>query len=189
MPRVHFVKKARKDNPSAKKGESYYWVAQKTGPRSSRKLYFKNRPRPSQYQTSDYYGTVYALQEQVEDVSIIEDAIYCEEAASTLESVREEFAQCRDEQEEKYCNMEYAWPNGCPAMELLEQRRESLEELDTAIGEAQDSLENISWPDKPVDYDEEAEEKPPEWVTFEQELEAAKDEAQSAIDGIDWTFE
>jgi len=25
MPRVHFVKKARKDNSAAKAGESYYW--------------------------------------------------------------------------------------------------------------------------------------------------------------------
>lgn len=33
MPHVTFVKKARKDNPVAKKGESYYWWAFMVGGR------------------------------------------------------------------------------------------------------------------------------------------------------------
>ena len=40
MPRVNFVKKARKDNPVVSKGESYYWWKYYFVP----KMYSKSKP-------------------------------------------------------------------------------------------------------------------------------------------------
>lgn len=61
MARAHFVKKARKDNPAVKAGESYYWWKFRRGP----KRYSKERPRPSQLTQSEFYGQVYGLQEDM----------------------------------------------------------------------------------------------------------------------------
>ena len=65
MARATFVRAARKDNPVAKKGESYYWWKFRYGG----KRYSLRRPRPSQLTQSAYYSTVRALVEQIEDAS------------------------------------------------------------------------------------------------------------------------
>lgn len=44
MAKVHFVKSAQKDNPVAKKGESYYWWKPMVGGRGGAKRYSKDRP-------------------------------------------------------------------------------------------------------------------------------------------------
>ena len=43
MPRVNYVKKARKNNPAVKRGESYFWWKFRYGG----KQYSKTRPRQS----------------------------------------------------------------------------------------------------------------------------------------------
>ena len=45
MEHIHFVEKARKNNPVAKKGESYWWWSFKFG---VRKHFSKERPTPEQ---------------------------------------------------------------------------------------------------------------------------------------------
>ncbi len=57
MPRVTHVKKARKDNPVCKAGESYYWWKFRYGG----KRYSLTRPRPSQLTQSAYFGGLRAL--------------------------------------------------------------------------------------------------------------------------------
>ena len=44
MPRVHHVKSARKDNPVAKKGESYYWWKFRYGGKR-----YSKTPRPGRW--------------------------------------------------------------------------------------------------------------------------------------------
>lgn len=66
MPRVTFVKSARKDNPVCKKGESYYWWKFRYGG----KRFSLTRPRQSQLTQSAYYGTLYSMQEGIEDYEL-----------------------------------------------------------------------------------------------------------------------
>lgn len=63
MPKVHFVKRARKDNPAVKAGESYYWWKNRHGP----KRYSVEYPRPSQLVSSSKLAEYLATQEEVED--------------------------------------------------------------------------------------------------------------------------
>ena len=63
MPRVHYVKKSRKDNPAVKKGESYYHWKFAYSP----KRYSKTRPRPSQLTQSYKLSRYYEAQEAIED--------------------------------------------------------------------------------------------------------------------------
>lgn len=63
MPKVTFVKAARKDNPVCSAGESYYWWKFRFGG----KLYSLKPPRPSQLTQSSYYGGIRSMVEQIED--------------------------------------------------------------------------------------------------------------------------
>lgn len=65
MARLHYVKKARKDNKAAgiKKGESYYWAGFRVG-RSSFKKFWKERPPRSALTLSPFYSQVYDLEDR-----------------------------------------------------------------------------------------------------------------------------
>jgi len=101
MPQVHFVQKARKDYPGQgiKKGESYYWWKFRYGGRFAS----KTQPRPSQLTMSEYLGTAYTLQEQVEDLVI--DPKDLESLADDLRSIADELRTLGSEQEDKIGNM------------------------------------------------------------------------------------
>lgn len=118
MPRVTFVKKARKDNPVAKAGESYYWWKFRYGG----KRYSKTPPRPSQLTQSEYYGTIRALAEQTED-SNVEGA---EDIELMIESTRSDIEELQQETQDKLDNMpenlQYS-----PTGELLQERVDALE--------------------------------------------------------------
>jgi len=131
MPRVTFVKKAQKPNSAvsqndidrAKLGEegraSYYWWQFRYGPKQCS----KTRPRPSQLTQSAYYGTIYSIQEEMQDAGGYEDA-------SDLESARDGWAeQARElgsECEESLQNMPESLQQA-PTGELLEQRVSAME--------------------------------------------------------------
>ena len=66
MPRVHHVKKARKNNPAVKRGESYFWWKFRYGG----KRYSATRPRPSQLTQSAYFGTLRGMVEAIEDYEV-----------------------------------------------------------------------------------------------------------------------
>lgn len=141
MPRVTFVKSARKDNPVAKKGESYYWWKFRYGG----KRYSLTRPRPSQLTQSAYYGTVRSLIEQVEDAGTPED----NDALTGLrDEIKDELGSLLDETQGSLDNMpdqlQYS-----PTGELLQERIDAIE---YAMGE----IENI----------EEFEEEEPEESDF-----------------------
>lgn len=70
MPRVHYVKKARKDHGShIKKGESYYWWKFRYGPR----MISKTRPKPSQLTQSEFLSKFYSIQEELEAMTTISE--------------------------------------------------------------------------------------------------------------------
>jgi hypothetical protein len=64
MPRVHHVKKARKDNPVAKVGESYYWWKNFRSP----KRFSKTFPKRSQLTGSDKLSRLYGAAEDVSEI-------------------------------------------------------------------------------------------------------------------------
>lgn len=145
MPRVHFVKKARKANPSAgiKVGDSYWWWKNRAkGARAGVKRVSKTRPRPSQLTMSEYFSQAYALQEQVEDMSLPSDADGLAEFADELRSVAEEVRTLGQDQQDKHDNM----PDGLQQGEtgqLLEGRANACESLADEIDSAADDLDSF----------------------------------------------
>lgn len=148
MPRVTFVKSARKDNPVAKKGESYYWWKFRYGG----KRYSKTRPRQSQLTQSAYFGTVYSLQEEVEDAPVLEAA----DIESLRDSIQSQVEDLSQESQDSLDNMpdqlQYS-----PTGELLQER---VDACDYAVSD----LENIE-----VEFEFDEDEPAPE--DFEDEVE------------------
>lgn len=124
MPRVVFVKSARKDNPVAKKGESYYWWKFRYGG----KRYSKTPPKQSQLTQSPYFAALYDLQDEVEDTEIT-----CFDDLEQLsDSIREQIAELRDQAQESLDNMpeqlQYA-----PTGELLQERIDACDGAESEI--------------------------------------------------------
>jgi hypothetical protein len=134
MPRVTFVKNARKDNKVCLKGESYYWWKFRFGG----KHYSLTRPKPSQLTQSNYLGTLYSICESVEEYGIEPG----EEGA--IENLRDEVVgqleELRDECEESRSNMPEALQDS-PTGELLQERYDA---IDGALGD----IENVEEPDQ-----------------------------------------
>lgn len=138
MPRVHYVKKARKSykDDGIKKGESYYWWKFRYGG----KIRSTTAPKPSQLTQSDFLSSVYSAQESLADPGATLDDI-----RSTVETVVDELNSLRDETQDKYDNQPEGLQDG-PVAELLQGRVDSLEEMIN-------DLEAVDIPDEP-DEDE-----------------------------------
>ena len=133
MPRVYFVKKARKDNPVAKRGESYYWWQHAFKP----KQFSKTKPKPSQLTGSAFLSELYALQEEIlggmiTDFDSMED--YQQDIVGRLTELQE---QCQDSLD----NMPDHLQDTSSAGELLTER---IDALDGAISE----IESYDTPDE-----------------------------------------
>jgi len=152
MPRVYFVKKARKDYPAfgIKKGDSYYWWKFRYGG-----IYkSKTRPRPSQLTQSEFLGTIYAIIEEIQDVTI-DDFNSIDELRDFIEEKAEEIRILGEEQEDKLYNMPESLQDSETGW-LLQDRADAcyeiadeLENIDTEIDEElsgeeiQDRLQEI----------------------------------------------
>jgi hypothetical protein len=138
MPRLHFVNKARKNHKEAnvKKGESYYWWAFRIG-RSSSKHYSKTKPRRSQLTMSEFYSGMYDFEDNMPNIDDEADPSIVDDIRGTADEVR----SFGDEQNEKADNMESAWPNGNPTIDLLRERAESCESIAQEIESACDSVD------------------------------------------------
>lgn len=122
MPRVTFVKKARRDIGDIKAGESYYWWKFRFGgKRTSR-----TRPKQSQLTQSEFWGAIYALQEDNESAPDFDDI------EGQIDTIKEELENIKSEIDDKISNMEQAFPNGCPVLETLQERTDA---LDSAISD------------------------------------------------------
>lgn len=139
MPRVTFVKKARKDNPACKKGESYYWWALMSGDRYGPKRYSKTMPKPSQLTNSEFLGTMGDIEEEIGSLAAddgLEDSV-----ADIAGRIRE----LGEEQKGKFDNMPDSLQQG-EIGQLLEERANKCSEI-------ADELENIDFSDKPESGD------------------------------------
>lgn len=122
MPRVHFVKKARRPIGDIKAGEPYYWWQFRKCPKSVS----RTPPKPSQLTRSEFWGAIYGLQEEFETVPGFDDL------DSQLEDLKGRLEEIRDELADKQSNLEAAFPNGCPSLETITNRHDSVE---SAIGD------------------------------------------------------
>lgn len=122
MAKLNFVKSARKDNSAVKKGESYYWWAFMQGGRGGPKHYSATKPRRSQLTQSEYYGTLYDIQDNADAANPEFDDL-----ESEIASIVSDLESLRDETQEKFYNMPEGSQQG-DSGQLLESRVSSLED-------------------------------------------------------------
>ena len=147
MPRVIFVKKARKDNPAVKKGESYFhWKFRFGG-----KYYSKTRPKASQLTQSEYLSQMYGYEEQLAEIEF--DSI--EGIKDMIGELADEIESFGEEQEGKRNNMPESLQDS-ESGELLERRADACREWAEELRTAADDLEEYE-SDPDLDEEENAE--------------------------------
>ena len=165
MPRVHYVKSARKDNIAVRKGEPYYWWQNFRSPKRFSKTY----PRGSQLCTGRK-SEVMAAQEALTDDLMMADT--AEQIKDACETCAETFRQLASEYEESADNM----PESLQYGEQAENMREMAASLETQA----DELENLDF-DPPHELEPRPDRQEPEEDDFDSE-----DEFNEAWD--DWDF-
>ena len=146
MPRVHFVKRARKPIESAgiKVGDFYYWWKFRYGG----KRVSKAPPRQSQLTNSDKLSRAYAAAEALEDIVVDEDSTLddlreqLQQIASDIEEIAQEYRENRD-------NMPESLQDGDVGAQM-EENAESLESWQSDIEQCLDSIDedNEDWRDE-----------------------------------------
>ena len=130
MPRVHHVKKARKERPQCgvAVGDSYYHWSFRLGSRSSTRC-SKKYPRASQLTLSEFWIEAYSLIEAVEDGQPYE-------AEEDLEAAKQELRDGIDALRDDTVAKRDAMPENLqdsPTAELLEARIDALEQWDQEV--------------------------------------------------------
>ncbi len=127
-------RKAAKDYPAngIKKGDTYFFVAIKTGPRSSRTIRSLVRPKRYELTTSAFKGALWRIED--EGFNEIDDP-------EGLRGVAEEIRDLGGEQQESFDNMPEGLQQGDTG-QLLEERATGCEEWADAIEQAADDLES-----------------------------------------------
>ena len=156
MARV-LTRVARKDYPEAgiKKGETYYKVSLKTGPRSSRTLKSKTPFKRHQLTTSEYLSRVYILAD--ETIPAINEP-------ADLQAIKDELEELKAELDEKLENMPEGLKQG-PTGQTLEER----------MGECDDFIDTLEG----IEFEEEE-----DWDAESSEHETYDDYRQSIIEEI-----
>jgi hypothetical protein len=120
MPKVNFVKKARKDiNSEIKAGDSYYWWKFRYGG----KRVSKTPPKPKDLTQSDFLISLYSIEEEIESFSADDK----ESFDSQKEDILSQIEDLKTETEDKLSNMPEQLQSA-PTGELLQERIDGLEE-------------------------------------------------------------
>ena len=159
MARAKFVKAARKANPVAEVGESYFWWKFRFGG----KHYSKTQPKPSQLTGSEFLSAVYAFGEDLEAME------WSEDLEADVQSIAAELTDLASEQYDKLSNMPDGLQEG-PTGELLQGRNDMVEEW-------ANNLESINFE---IDVDYEADENLTDEENAEQ-LETETEDARQAV--------
>ncbi|KKN67396.1 hypothetical protein LCGC14_0462600 [marine sediment metagenome] len=188
MARAIFVKKARKNNPVCKKGESYYWWKFRFGS----KHYSLTKPRQSQLTQSDFLSQIYGLQETIEDMNIESNF------ESDVEEIKSELENLQSGCEEKRDNMPEQLQDA-PTGELLQGRYDSIEEMiseldaidvecdEDSIKEEVTSEFKEDFEKEPKDFSKEEKEKLESAI--EEKIEGRKEEILEEIQNIGYNGE
>ncbi len=157
MPRVTHVLKARKDNPVAKKGESYYWWKFRYGG----KRYSLTPPRSSQLTQSEFLGAMYLALEIIEDFEMSDEQLatwasspdpsdWTDDLANAVREAAEMIRDAGEQANENRDNMPEALQDG-PTGEMLQERYDSTQDMADELESKADDIEG--WDE--VDPDEE----------------------------------
>jgi len=183
VAKVHFVKSARKDNPVAKAGESYYWWKPMVGGRGGAKRYSKTPPTRSQLTQSEFLSALY----EIEDGSMANA-----QEPGDFRDIAEALRDLGQEQRDKYDNMPEGLQQGDTG-QTLDERASNCESWADEIENAGDQLEtdltsiDETWEawakyDADPDNEDEPEEDRPEGDTVEEARQAKIDEAREVFD-------
>lgn len=134
MPKVTFVKSARKDNPCCKKGESYYHWAFMVGGRGGPKNYSKTPPKASQLTQSEFLGQMCDIEDEIGALAA-DDGL-----EASVADIAQRIRDLGEEQDSKKDGMPDGLQEG-PTGQLLQARSER-------CGEIADELEGIDFNDK-----------------------------------------
>lgn len=161
MPRVHQVKKARKDNPVCKRGESYYWWKFRNGGKHFSLTY----PKQSQLTQSPYLSVIYECADQWSELDEPQNieanqwdqayvATWLGQIADSMEGIAEQLRELVDQYEEGATNMEEYFSG----VERVDQLRDcgmeceaTCDEIDNTVDEFRstaDEIESLELPDK-----------------------------------------
>lgn len=131
MARAHFVKSARKDNPVAKKGESYWWWKPMVGGRGGAKRFSKEQPTRSQLTQSAFLSGLYDIED-----GAMKDAQSPEDFRDVAQALRD----LGQEEQDKYDNMPEGLQQGDTG-QMLEERAQNCESWADEIEQRADELE------------------------------------------------
>jgi hypothetical protein len=153
MPRLHYVKKARKDNPAVKAGEPYYWWKHAW----SAKQYSKTRPRASQLTQSEFMSEYLSMGEDFEDALNGTDTV--EDVQSAVDDLKDRIEQLIDETQGKLDNMPEPLQEG-ETGQMMQERIDGLEAW-------ADELDGVDFEDFEYDPDDgiPEDEARGEWLT------------------------
>lgn len=205
MPRVTHVEHARKPMPEhgIKVGDSYYWWKFRFGG----KHVSKTMPRQSQLTQSEYLGTMYGIQESLEDAcSALREGDVADkdfqQLVDALDSAISDVENQRDECQSKRDNMPEQLQDA-PSGEMLGNRVDSCEniqseldsaksavedksgeydELKTQLEELQKELEELTDDDEKTAKQKEIDEK-------EEEISSLAEDACTEVEGVSWDLE
>jgi hypothetical protein len=146
MPKIHHVKKARKDYPEAgiAKGDSYYWWEFMKGPKVKSKIY----PQPWQLTQSPFLKEFYQLQNNHEVFSCDWTMDDLDELSDALDDLKTKIDELIDWQQESLDNMPESLQES-PTGQLLQERIDELESwndgfhADVSDVESQEEIEEI----------------------------------------------
>lgn len=175
MPRVHFVKSARKAQKAhgIKKGDSYYWWKFRYGG----KRVSKTMPRSSQLTQSEFLGEMYSIQEEFDDISRDGSP---SDVASEINACAERIDEVVSTLEDKQSNLENAFPSGCPTLEQIKERLYQCETL-------KDELETCAGEVEGID-DLEERKKSPDGKSDEELQSEMHDEIENVMSNVNWEF-
>jgi len=131
MPKVNFVKKARKDYPDLgiKKGDSYFWWKFNFGP----KMVSKTAPRRSQLTRSPFLSALYDLEDEINS--------FTPQEPSDIESLRDDvISQLEEMKSECENNLENIPEQLRESSQAGQQLQERIDALEQSISD----MESIS---------------------------------------------
>lgn len=181
MARVTHVKKAQKGQGNCRRcghviivGEPYYWLANRIGRSSQRKVFCDSHPpRPSDTTTSDKLSTLYAAQESFSDNFPYADV---SDIASALRDVAQAACDTKDEYQNSFDNM----PEKFQESSGIQEKIDACESWESACNDAADEIEGEDAPEKEEEQsDEDHEKNVDEWLS------GMNDKAQEAVDSLE----
>lgn len=188
MPRLNFVKSARKAQPEKgiEVGDSYYWWKFYRGG----KMVSKTRPRASQLTQSAHKGAMYDLMDDLqaldveaytpdnaEDFEAVKDSI-----VDALDGVGETLQDLFDSAEESYENMASEGLEYTPVGEGLQERMDGTQAAIDSTEEAKGVINSISTEDHMIEVDEGEDDSADDEVL---DIDSASQEISDALSMID----